>query len=73
MHTHTHTHTHTQPVQVIIDGSSGRVKAINNTESGIFVKVDQTFMWYSASDGTNVPKNTSRQASGAYIFRYACT
>ena len=55
---------------MVIDGTTGRLKAINNTDSGVYVKVDQTFMWYSSSDGINVPRDTSKQASGAYIFRY---
>ena len=60
-----YTYAHTQPVQVVIDGTTGRLKAINNTESDIFVKVDQAFMWYPASVGDHA----STQSSGAYIFR----
>ena len=52
------------------DGTSGHLKSINNTQSNLFLNIDQWFMWWNSSDGKNV---NSSQASGAYIFRYIRT
>jgi hypothetical protein len=54
-------------MQVTIDGKSGRVKAINNTDSGVTLNVDQSFNWYISADVSHSHDN--EQYSGAYIFR----
>ena len=48
------------------DGTTGRLKYINNVKSKISTKVDQNFLWWNSSAGNNV---NSSQTSGAYIFR----
>ena len=50
-----------------MDGTTGRLKMISNS-NGPMLKVDQNFLWYNASAGNN---KISKQASGAYIFRYS--
>lgn len=55
-----------QPMQVTIDGLTGRVKAISNVDSNVTVNVDQSMQLYISSSGQD--KN-SKQCSGAYIFR----
>ena len=48
------------------DGSTGRLKLMNNLKNKVSTKVDQNFLWWNSSAGNNV---NSTQASGAYIFR----
>ena len=54
-------------MQVTIDGRTGRMKTLTNTDLNLELSVDQGFFWYRSSDGMNVKH--SKQCSGAYIFR----
>ena len=54
------------PMSLTFDGTTGRLKVINNQLSNIKLNVDQGFMWYNSSDEHN---RNSTQASGAYMFR----
>ena len=48
------------------DGTSGRLKMMDNKQSKTTANVDQNFLWWNSSAGNNI---NSSQASGAYIFR----
>ncbi|KZV23774.1 hypothetical protein F511_27700 [Dorcoceras hygrometricum] len=43
---------------------SGQLKRISNSKTGVDVPVQQSYLWYSSSQGDSDP-----QCSGAYIFR----
>lgn len=55
---------------VTIDGTSGRIKEIENVVSGVSTSVMQDWYWYNSSaGGSNWGQTDYKQNSGAYIFR----
>ncbi|XP_061357704.1 alpha-mannosidase isoform X2 [Gastrolobium bilobum] len=64
------THTHTQrdtidigpgDLKMRFSSTSGQLKRMYNSRTGVDIPIQQSFLWYGSSDDT--------QASGAYIFR----
>ncbi|KAL8472457.1 hypothetical protein ACS0TY_029611 [Phlomoides rotata] len=51
-------------LKLSFSSSSGQLKRIFNSKTGIDVPVQQSYLWYASSEG-----DADTQASGAYIFR----
>ncbi|KAL0379122.1 UNVERIFIED_CONTAM: Alpha-mannosidase [Sesamum radiatum] len=51
-------------LKLSFSSSSGQLKRIFNSKTGIDIPVQQSYLWYASSQGDADP-----QASGAYIFR----
>ncbi|KAF8754033.1 hypothetical protein HU200_011530 [Digitaria exilis] len=53
------------PLKVSFSSTSGQLKRIFNSISGVDLPIQQSFLWYRSSEGDAMDS----QASGAYIFR----
>ncbi|KAK4416850.1 Alpha-mannosidase [Sesamum alatum] len=51
-------------LKLSFSSSSGQLKRMFNSKTGIDIPVQQSYLWYASSQG-----DTDPQASGAYIFR----
>ncbi|KAK4583933.1 hypothetical protein RGQ29_021880 [Quercus rubra] len=51
-------------LKMSFSSTSGQLKRIYNTKTGVDVPTQQSYLWYASSPG-----DTDPQASGAYIFR----
>ncbi|KAF0929308.1 hypothetical protein E2562_019891 [Oryza meyeriana var. granulata] len=53
------------PLKMSFSSTSGQLKRMFNSISGVDLPIQQSFLWYGSSTGDSVDS----QASGAYIFR----
>ncbi|PON89356.1 Glucoamylase [Trema orientale] len=51
-------------LKLTFSSTTGQLKRIYNSKTGVDVPIQQTYLWYGSSGGDSDP-----QASGAYIFR----
>ncbi|GKV44092.1 hypothetical protein SLEP1_g51316 [Rubroshorea leprosula] len=51
-------------LKMVFSLTSGQLKRMYNTRTGVDVPIQQSYLWYGSSPG-----DSDRQASGAYIFR----
>nr|KYP55020.1 Lysosomal alpha-mannosidase [Cajanus cajan] len=51
-------------LKMSFSSTSGQLKRMYNSKTGVDIPIQQSYLWYESSDGDSDP-----QASGAYIFR----